>query len=103
MCYYLVVLLVVWSHTSHGLKLATMNLLPLSRERINDIAKDLKPTRDSLRYWQRLGAFEPKINQPQKADKQHTKKVRRVKRDSQSKKGKKQITKVRKQKILLQK
>jgi hypothetical protein len=31
----------------------------LTRQRIDEFARALRPTKDGLRYWQRLGAFEP--------------------------------------------
>ena len=36
----------------------------LSRSRVNDFGRTLSPTRDSLKHWRKLDAFETSTNTP---------------------------------------
>jgi DNA topoisomerase-3 len=43
----------------------------LSRDRLNEFARALRPTKDALHYWRRLGAFEPRQDQHHKKSRPH--------------------------------
>ena len=61
----------------------------LTRQRVNDFARALRPIKDGLRYWQRLGAFEPpQANQQHKPQSPRGGSSKRFSKNAKRKDGK---------------
>ena len=60
-----------------------------SRQRLNEFSNALRPTKDGLRYWQRLGAFEPPQQPAQHGQQSKSKSHRGGRSKGGSKNGKK--------------